>query len=281
MQPRCLQCAAAARLLSSTAARTRCLSTAPPSAFRTLQPYTSPHGRRLFLECAAAAALHAYLPLAAQRSAQPSAALQGASTLTVVLNAMGVDPGRVWKWPWRWYAEAMLLPAPAAAAAAQQQPPPCASLEDMAALARSQGLGARVVRAAGASDGGGGGGGDGAAHPALAELRAAALATSTTPVARHFAVVAYSREGVAGVSAGGGAGGGGAAPHFSLVAGFHAEEDALLLMDVHPARAVPSWVTVGALHGAMLQLRGAGEGGGGFVLLSAPAAAAPPLPHAP
>jgi glutathione gamma-glutamylcysteinyltransferase len=246
MQRRCQQCARFATAAAAAAAA------AAPSAFCTLQPFTSPAGRRLFMDSVAAAALHAYLPLAAQRCPQPSAALQGAATLTVVLNAMGVDPGRVWKWPWRWYAEAM-LPPPAAA---------CASLEDLAALARTQGLGARVAHA-GAGAGGG-------ACAALAGLRAAAQSTSTTPQGRQFAVVAYRREGVAGGAAAGGSGSG---AHFSLVAGYHAAEDAVLLIDVHPARSEPSWVSLAALHAAMVQLEGPGGGcGGGFALLTAPAA---------
>lgn len=26
----------------------------------------------------------------------------------MILNALGLDPGRVWKGPWRWYHESML-----------------------------------------------------------------------------------------------------------------------------------------------------------------------------
>ncbi|CAB4033511.1 Glutathione gamma-glutamylcysteinyltransferase, partial [Paramuricea clavata] len=32
----------------------------------------------------------------------------GLSTLVMVLNALSVDPGKVWKAPWRWYHESML-----------------------------------------------------------------------------------------------------------------------------------------------------------------------------
>lgn len=32
----------------------------------------------------------------------------GLSSLTMVLNALAIDPGRVWKGPWRWMHESML-----------------------------------------------------------------------------------------------------------------------------------------------------------------------------
>jgi glutathione gamma-glutamylcysteinyltransferase len=248
---RCLQC----RLASLAPARR--FSAAAQRPFDTLQPFTSGAGRRLFVDSAASASLHAYLPLAAQRSPQPEAALQGACALTVVLNAMGVDPGRVWKWPWRWYAESML---PAGGA--------CATLAELAALARTQGVAAHVAHVA---------------PPActlLHGLRAAAHRTSTTPQGRQFAVVAYHRasvagrqEGEAGAAAQAARPGAAAAPHFSLVAGFHPQEDAVLLMDVYPARSVPSWVSLAALHAAMLQLDGAHtpahQRRGGFALIAA------------
>jgi glutathione gamma-glutamylcysteinyltransferase len=32
----------------------------------------------------------------------------GLGTLAMVLNALGVDPKRVWKGPWRWFSEQLL-----------------------------------------------------------------------------------------------------------------------------------------------------------------------------
>jgi glutathione gamma-glutamylcysteinyltransferase len=221
---------------------TSCLSRS--LTYSTLQPFTSPHGRRLFLESSSGSTLQPYLPLAAQRCPQPHFAAHGASTLTVVLNAMGVDPGRVWKWPWRWYSETMLPPGP------------CGTLAEFAALAASQGVASAVARTPAASEG---------------RLREAVLYASARPQGGQFLVAAYHRPAIAGQGEGGPAA---AAPapaatasqaHFSLLAGFHPAEDAALLIDVHPALSVPSWVSLSALHNAMQRL----PGGGGFALLAA------------
>jgi hypothetical protein len=41
-------------------------------------------------------------------STQSEPAYCGVTTLVIVLNALSVDPRRVWKGPWRWYEESML-----------------------------------------------------------------------------------------------------------------------------------------------------------------------------
>jgi len=46
--------------------------------------------------------MNCYFPLAAQFRTQEEPAFCGLSTLVMVLNALEVDPGRVWKGPWRW-----------------------------------------------------------------------------------------------------------------------------------------------------------------------------------
>lgn len=241
-----------------------------------LQPFTSAAGRRLFLDSAKSDTLRAYYPLTSHRGPQGEASLQGLSTLAVILNALGVDPRRVWKWPWRWYSEPMLASTvpttsshyAAAGAAAAPSLGSCATLEEFSALAASQGVQAMVHYAA-----------EGSAASEEA-LRSAARSTSTDPMGgRQFAVAAYARHAIAN-DAQDGKGGLSSAScsrvvHFSLVVGFHSGEDAVMLADVHPARSVPSWVSVAALHGAMVNLHRssapAPEGRllGGFALVAA------------
>jgi glutathione gamma-glutamylcysteinyltransferase len=243
-----------------------------------LQPFTSAAGRRLFLDSAKSDTLRAYYPLPSHRGPQGEASLQGVSTLAVILNALGVDPRRVWKWPWRWYSEPMLsstapttssyyAAAGAAAAAAAPSLGSCATLEEFSALAASQGVHATVHYAA-----------EGSAVSEEA-LRSAARSTSTDPMGgRQFAVAAYARHAIANDAQDGKGGLSSAScssvSHFSLVVGFHSGEDAVMLADVHPARSVPSWVSVAALHGAMVNLHRssapAPEGKllGGFVLVA-------------
>uniref|UniRef100_A0A7I4Y6Q0 glutathione gamma-glutamylcysteinyltransferase n=1 Tax=Haemonchus contortus TaxID=6289 RepID=A0A7I4Y6Q0_HAECO len=49
-----------------------------------------------------------YFKLASQFRTQDEPAYCGPSTLVMVLNALEVDPGQVWKAPWRFYHESML-----------------------------------------------------------------------------------------------------------------------------------------------------------------------------
>ena len=52
--------------------------------------------------------MEGYFGLAAQFRTQDEPAFCGLSTLVMVLNALEVDPKRVWKGVWRWYHEKML-----------------------------------------------------------------------------------------------------------------------------------------------------------------------------
>ena len=52
--------------------------------------------------------LEGYFLLAEQFRTQDEPSYCGLATLTMVLNALGVDPARTWKGVWRWYAESLL-----------------------------------------------------------------------------------------------------------------------------------------------------------------------------
>merc|ERR1719436_1085253 len=49
-----------------------------------------------------------FFRLIEQFRTQDEPAFCGLSTLTMVLNALNVDPGKTWKGPWRWFHEGML-----------------------------------------------------------------------------------------------------------------------------------------------------------------------------
>src|SRR5689334_15929621 len=70
--------------------------------------FSSAAGRELFSEALAAGGLDGYFPLAEQFHTQSEPAFCGLGSLVVALNAMGIDPGRLWKGPWRWFAEDLL-----------------------------------------------------------------------------------------------------------------------------------------------------------------------------
>lgn len=58
---------------------------------------SSADGRRLFREALIEGNMESYFRLAEQFRTQDDLAFCGLSTLTMVLNALAVDPGRVWK----------------------------------------------------------------------------------------------------------------------------------------------------------------------------------------
>ncbi|CAN0355841.1 unnamed protein product, partial [Laminaria digitata] len=76
---------------------------AKPTSFyrRELKPpcvaFSSADGRKLFREALVEGNMESYFRLAEQFRTQDDPAFCGLSTLTMVLNALAVDPGRTWK----------------------------------------------------------------------------------------------------------------------------------------------------------------------------------------
>src|SRR5262245_39442889 len=70
--------------------------------------FSSPAGRQIFAEALAAQGLNGYFPLAEQFHTQSDPAFCGLGSLVVALNALAIDPERLWKGPWRWFAEDLL-----------------------------------------------------------------------------------------------------------------------------------------------------------------------------
>ncbi|WAQ81626.1 hypothetical protein PtA15_1A968 [Puccinia triticina] len=70
--------------------------------------FTSDRGKALFRSALADGHLESFFPLASQLVTQHEPSFCGLATLCTVLNALGVDPKRVWKHPWRWFEQDML-----------------------------------------------------------------------------------------------------------------------------------------------------------------------------
>ena len=84
-----------------------------PSLYRRQLPascvaFNSTEGRALFAEAHTSGLAEAFFLLCPVFQTQAEPAYCGLGSLAVVLNALEVDPGRVWKRPWRWYDESML-----------------------------------------------------------------------------------------------------------------------------------------------------------------------------
>jgi len=183
--------------------------------------FASAEGRALFKEALAAGTLESYFPLAEQHHTQADPAFCGLASLVVALNTLAIDPGRLWKGPWRWFSEEQLdccVPL-------QQVQVSGLTFDELACLASCNGASARATRAEESSE---------------SALRAAIEASSRSS-ASPVLIASYSRR-ILGQTGGG---------HFSPLAGYHAGQDRVLILDVARFKYSPHWVSVSALFCAM------------------------------
>jgi glutathione gamma-glutamylcysteinyltransferase len=203
--------------------------------------FSSIEGRRLFREALAAGHMEGWFALSEQFHTQSDPAFCGLGTLVVVLNALEIDPGRIWKGPWRWYGEDLLDCCQPLEKVRQRG----VTLDELACLARCNGATATTVRAARAEPGG--------TAEALREAIRATTAAARGPVL----VASYAR------SALGQTGGG----HFSPVAGYHPGRDLVLILDVARFKYPPHWVAVTELWRAMTEVDPATSSPRGWIIL--------------
>lgn len=183
--------------------------------------FSSPEGRVLFGEALADGSMAGYFALAEQFHTQSEPAYCGLGTLVVILNALQIDPGRLWKGPWRWFGEELLDCCAPLATIAQSG----ITLERFACLARCNGATAVVERTSGTR---------------LQDFRQALERACTTPDQPHLAV-SYDRHAVGQTGQG----------HFSPVAGLHRDRDMVLILDVARFKYPPHWLPISTLWQAM------------------------------
>ncbi|KAA8492590.1 Glutathione gamma-glutamylcysteinyltransferase [Porphyridium purpureum] len=177
------------------------------------------------------------------------------SSLVQVLNALEVDPGRVWKGPWRWWDETFLdccLPL----SVVEQNG---ITLPEFICVAQCQGLRVQAyqpeadtpgkrISAAGVIG--------------LSEFRAIIVrtCTATKPRQSGFLVVSYSRKTLGQTGDG----------HFSPLGAYHAPTDTVLILDTARFKYSPHWVSVALLYEAMIPHDSATDGPRGLVHLMPP-----------
>lgn len=80
---------------------------------RPLPPFliqlNSEQGKFIFKEALMSGEMECFFPLIEQFTTQCRPSTCGTTTLTMVLNALGIDPKRTWQGIWRWYSEESLL----------------------------------------------------------------------------------------------------------------------------------------------------------------------------
>jgi len=182
-------------------------------------PFASDEGRALFGEALAAGGMRGYFALAEQYHTQSDPAFCGLGSLVVALNALAIDPGRLWKGPWRWFSEELLdccMPLDEVRARG-------VDLDTLACLARCNRAEVSLERPG----------------PDAGALRAAIAQACAEP--GTVIVAGYDRSVLGQTGAG----------HYSPIGGYHAARDRVLILDVARFKYPPHWLALDRLDAAM------------------------------
>ncbi|KAL6627223.1 hypothetical protein ACP70R_030949 [Stipagrostis hirtigluma subsp. patula] len=182
--------------------------------------FASPEGKRLFAEALAAGTMEGFFPLVSCFQTQSEPAFCGLASLSVVLNALAIDPGRRWKGPWRWFDESMLdCCEPLDKVKAQG-----ITFGKVACLAHCSGADVQSFRANRAT---------------IHDLRRHLMRCASSQDCHLIA--SYHRRPFKQTGTG----------HFSPIGGYHAGEDMALILDVARFKYPPHWVPLPLLWEAM------------------------------
>ncbi len=206
--------------------------------------FASPQGRTMLAESIAAGDAGAFFPLVANLHTQTEPAWCGFGTLVTVLNALEIDPGRVWKGPWRFFGEELLICCKALEVAAAEG----LTLAEVGCLAECNGGAVTLQHAV---------------DPGLAAFRQALVNAVRAP-AGPFVVANYDRQVLKQTGTG----------HFSPLAAWHAPTDHVLVLDVAQFKYPPHWVPVEQLWQAMCSQDTDTQAPRGYLVIDK----APPLP---
>ena len=250
--------------MTSSASPTKRQRKTVPQIYRRPLPagciaFNSAEGRRRFSRALAAGTLEPYFRLSEQFRTQDEPAYCGISTLVMILNTLGVDPGRVWKGPWRWYHERMLDCCKSLEQAKREG----ITLAEFCCLARCNGC---VAEATSAEPG---------RLPAFRKALEHACSasqvdfydndegdtgssSSSSGGRRSFLALSYNRK-VLGQSGAG---------HFSPLAGYDAATDSVLILDVARYKYPPHWVAVETIFASMATVDSASGSLRGWIKLA-------------
>ena len=202
--------------------------------------FSSSEGRGLFEQSLREGFLEVYFILAEKFTTQSDPAFCGLGSLSMALNALFIDPKRIWKGNWRWFDDSML--------------DCCVSLEDIRSngitlpslicLAKCNGANAHLTYAP---------------ESTIDEFRNVVMRVcSKTTEDLTILLVSYSRKGLNQTGDG----------HFSPVGGYCRESDMVLIMDVARFKYPPHWVPVSDLFEAMKPIDKTTGKSRGYILLS-------------
>ncbi|KAF5741836.1 hypothetical protein HS088_TW10G00842 [Tripterygium wilfordii] len=213
--------------------------------FRRLLPsppaidFASSEGKQLFIEAIQGGTMEGFYRLISYFQTQSEPAYCGLASLSMVLNALAIDPGRKWKGPWRWFDESIL--------------DCCEPLEKIKAKGISFG---KLVCLA---------------HCAGAKVESFRTSQSTIDDFRKHVmrcsasddchvISSYNRATFRQTGSG----------HFSPIGGYHAGRDMALILDVARFKYPPHWVPLKLLWEAMNNYDETTGQRRGFMLISRP-----------
>ncbi|CAN1245227.1 Glutathione gamma-glutamylcysteinyltransferase 1 [Linum grandiflorum] len=201
--------------------------------------FASSEGKQIFLEAVQNGTMEGFFKLISYFQTQSEPAYCGLASLSMVLNALSIDPRRKWKGPWRWFDESML--------------DCCEPLEKVKADGISFGKVVCLARCAGAKVEA-----RRTSQTTIDDFRNHVIRCSTSD--NCHVISSYHR----GVFEQTGTG------HFSPIGGYHAGKDMALILDVARFKYPPHWVPLRLLWEAMDKIDVTTGHRRGFILLSRP-----------
>jgi len=212
----------------------------PPSV-----AFCSPQGRDIFRNALANGTMECYFPLAEQFRTQDEPSFCGLGALTNVLNSLHIDPKHVWKGVWRHFTENMLV----CCKSLDEVKGSGINLEEFTCLGKCNG--AKVIKKRPDDD-----------VNTLEAFRKDVIEFCQKSEG-GFIVVSYSRKILNQTGDG----------HFSPIAGYCAETDRLLILDVARFKYPPHWCPVEVMYEALKPIdKDTGKSRGWCLLTSADSA---------
>ncbi len=200
--------------------------------------FSSNLGRKAFQEALLGGTMENYFGLSEQFHTQADPAFCGLGSLVVALNALGVDPGRLWKGPWRWFDETLLDCCIPLETVRERG----VTMRELACLAECNGARADTTHAATSTED---------------DLRQ--MIASNARAAHGSVIIAgYDRATLGQTGTG----------HFSPIAGYHEGHDWALVLDVARFKYPPHWVPIPELFRAMLPEDPRSKRSRGWILLT-------------
>ncbi|XP_056689312.1 glutathione gamma-glutamylcysteinyltransferase 1 isoform X2 [Spinacia oleracea] len=168
---------------------------------------------------------------------QSEPAYCGLASLSMVLNALSIDPGRTWKGPWRWFDESML--------------DCCEPLEKVKSKGISFGKLTCLAQCAGANVQ--------AFRTSESSIKEFRNYVKTCSVSDECHVISSYHRGIFKQTGSG---------HFSPIGGYHGGKDMALVLDVARFKYPPHWIPLSLLWEAMDTVVEASDEHRGYMLIS-------------